>query len=137
MSNRPIRPEHEITPAMAKEQLDNQPRTYLILDCRLPEELETARVCDEPQLLHIPLHELEDRLDELEEALEDRGLDKTAPFAVLCHHGVRSLKATLTLHGHGFSGARSVCGGIEDWACQTDPSVPRYTRKGSRCKRVE
>lgn len=124
------RPEHEISPAQAQAACEQAPEQFFILDCRLAEELETACI---GKPLHIPLHELEDRLDEIEDALEDRALAKDAPFAVLCHHGVRSLKATLMLHQLGFPGARSICGGIEAWSTDVDPSVPRYTRTGSRC----
>ena len=85
----------------------------------------------------IPLHELEQSLDDVEDALEDRGLPKDAPFAVLCHHGQRSLRAALLLQHAGFTGARSVFGGIELWASEVDTTIPRYVRDGSRCTIVE
>lgn len=125
-------PDREVSPGQAAASLRADPR-YLVLDCRLREEFEVARV--EGSLL-IPLHELEQRLDEVEEALEDRDAEKDAPFAVLCHHGVRSLRAALLLQQHGFSGARSVRGGIEMWSREVDPSIPEYTRSGSRVTRL-
>ena len=127
-------PAREITTADAADALRANPAGYFILDCRLPEEFETARLDNS---ILIPLHQLEDRLDELEEVLEDRGLPKDTPFAVLCHHGVRSLDATLILHHHGYAGARSILGGIDHWATETDPAIPRYTRRGSRCTIVQ
>lgn len=127
------RPEHEITPQAAADALGADRAGTLILDCRLPEEFEVARI---DGALLIPFHQLEDRLDELEDALEDRALPKNAPFSVLCHHGHRSLRAALLLQGLGFTGARSVFGGIELWATDVDTSIPRYTRTGSRCKVV-
>lgn len=123
-------PAREITPTDTAAALRADPARYFILDCRLPEEFETAKLDNS---LLIPLHELEDRIDDLEDELEDRGLPKDTPFAVLCHHGVRSLDATLILHHLGFAGARSIFGGIELWAIEADTSVPRYTRRGSRC----
>ncbi|HZW09024.1 MAG TPA: rhodanese-like domain-containing protein [Phycisphaerales bacterium] len=124
-----LRPEHEVSPGQAAAML-REPAGYLVLDCRLPEEFEAARV---EGSVPIPLHELESRLDEVEEALGERGGDKAAPFAVLCHHGHRSLRAALLLQQHGFTGARSVYGGIELWACAVDGSIPRYERQGSKC----
>ena len=128
-----LNPDREVTPAQAAASL-RADRAYLLLDCRLREEFDAARV--EGAVL-IPLHELEHRLDEVEEALEDRGADKTAPFAVLCHHGVRSLRAALLLYQHGFTGARSVFGGIEHWSREVDPSIPEYTRSESKVTVVD
>lgn len=124
------RPEHEISPHAAAERLGRGGSRYLVLDCRLPTEHETARV--EPSLL-IPMHEIEQRLDELEEALEERGLEREDEFAVLCHHGQRSLRVALMLQQLGFPGARSVHGGIERWSSEVDASIPRYVRDGARC----
>ncbi len=126
-------PDREIHPADAAAALAADPAGYLIVDCRLPEEFEVARV--EGAVL-LPLDELQDRLDEVEDALEARGLARDAAFAVLCHHGVRSLKATLLLQQHGFAGARSVFGGIELWAQSVDHGIPRYTRAGSQVRRL-
>lgn len=123
------RPEYEISPRFAAAQLAAG-TPYLVLDCRLPSEAEVAKV--ESSVL-VPLHELEHALDDVEDALEERGLGKDAPFAVLCHHGQRSLRATLLLQHAGFTGARSVFGGIELWATTTDSTIPRYRRDGTIC----
>lgn len=126
------RPEHEVSPHFAAARAAGD-STYLILDCRLQSEADTAKI--EGSVL-VPLHQLEDSLDDIEDALDDRGLPKDAPFAVLCHHGHRSLRAALLLQAAGFPGARSVFGGIELWAREVDPSIPRYVRDGSRCEIV-
>lgn len=127
------RPEYEVSPHFAAAQHAGE-RPYLILDCRLPSEAEAATIAGS---VLIPLHELEQSLDDVEDALEDRGLPKDAPFAVLCHHGQRSLRAALLLQHAGFTGARSVFGGIELWASEVDTTIPRYVRDGSRCTIVE
>jgi rhodanese-related sulfurtransferase len=67
--------------------------------------------------LHIPLHDLEKRYEELPR-------DKK-PLIVYCHHGVRSLYATQFLKYHGYD-ALSLEGGIDLWSQAIDPSVPRY-----------
>jgi adenylyltransferase/sulfurtransferase len=86
-----------------------------VLDVRLPEELELASL--RADFVNIPLHLLPHRLDEL-----DRGRE----YAVLCHHGVRSMQAVHFLRAQGFNGARNLAGGIDRWSAAIDPSVPRY-----------
>lgn len=43
-----------------------------------------------------------------------------------CHHGMRSLDAAVWLRQQGVDSARSMAGGIERWAEEIDPNVPRY-----------
>ncbi len=83
------------------------------LDVRRDDERELSSLGG----IHIPLHELEARFDELPQ-------DKL-PLIVYCHHGVRSLHATQFLKYHGFD-ALSLRGGIDLWSQEIDPSVPRY-----------
>lgn len=123
----PIREGLEVSPQDAKPLAASG---AIVLDVRLREELEVAGV---GEVLHIPLHELAERLDELEDELEDAAGGAATPVLVLCHHGVRSLKATLLLHEAGFASARSIAGGIERWSSEVDASVPRYVRDGARC----
>jgi adenylyltransferase/sulfurtransferase len=89
-------------------------RDFTILDVRNPQEYEIAHI--EGAKL-IPLHELRDRVNEL---------DTAVPLAVLCHHGPRSIQAVRFLRQIGFARARNLAGGIERWSTQIDPSVPRY-----------
>ena len=45
----------------------------------------------------------------------------------MCHHGVRSASAAAWLEQHGeFPVLSNLRGGIEAWAREVDPSVPRY-----------
>ena len=87
----------------------------VILDVRNPDEVRFASI---PGSLHVPLHELPARLDEVRD-LADR------PLVVLCHHGVRSYQAAAFLDSVGIPAA-SLRGGIEGWAIQVDPRMPRY-----------
>lgn len=105
----------EITPRDARDTLRAEPSPVL-LDVRLPEEFDTARV--EGAVL-IPVQELASRLDEIEHA-------KDRPIITMCHHGRRSLRAASILRNAGFSDVRSMAGGIDLWAIDIDPSVPRY-----------
>ena len=65
-------------------------------------------------------------MGQIPERLEELDIAPEADFAVMCHGGVRSLKVTRWLHQQGYTGARSVAGGIDLWAVTADPSVPRY-----------
>jgi len=51
---------------------------------------------------------------------------KETPIVTMCHHGMRSLDAAAYLRGHGFVNAKSMTGGIDAWALQIDPAIPRY-----------
>ncbi|HEV7514986.1 MAG TPA: molybdopterin-synthase adenylyltransferase MoeB [Thermoanaerobaculia bacterium] len=92
----------------------DQGRDFALLDVRNPQEYEIARI--EGSTL-IPLHELRDRINEL---------DTAADLVVFCHNGPRSMQAVRFLRQMGFARARNLAGGIERWSRQIDPSVPRY-----------
>jgi rhodanese-related sulfurtransferase len=49
-----------------------------------------------------------------------------AEIICYCHTGQRSLMAAQWLRRAGVAGARSLAGGIEQWAVEIDPTVPRY-----------
>lgn len=89
---------------------------FVLLDVRTEEEL--AIVCL-PDCIHIPLNELESRIDELR-SHEEREI------VVLCHHGGRSAFAQQMLIGRGYSNVTNLVGGINRYAVEVDPSVRRY-----------
>jgi rhodanese-related sulfurtransferase len=101
----------EITPEELAEKLRGSPPPHL-LDVREPEEFALTQL-EGAQL--IPLGELAARLGEL----------PPGELVVYCHHGVRSLQAVGLLRAHDRS-AVSLRGGIDAWARQIDPSLPRY-----------
>jgi rhodanese-related sulfurtransferase len=98
----------------------------IIVDVRTPEELAVSHV---PGTVNIPLSELDRRTDEIEPGPGQL-------VTVLCHHGVRSLKASLMLRELGFPGALSIAGGIEAWSLIADPAIPRYERDANGCRVV-
>ncbi|WP_028008786.1 rhodanese-like domain-containing protein [Solimonas flava] len=95
-----------------KAQLAAQAVT--LIDVRSADELALAAIAG---ARHMPMHELPQRLGEL---------DPAAPIAVLCHHGVRSEMAGRFLEKNGFADVASVAGGIDAWSTDVDPGVPRY-----------
>ncbi|HEV2969118.1 MAG TPA: rhodanese-like domain-containing protein [Pirellulales bacterium] len=89
---------------------------FLLLDCREPDEFAIAKI-EGAQLL--PMSELAARVDELAPYRDRR-------IVVHCHHGGRSLRVANWLRGQGFDQAQSMAGGIDAWATEIDPTVPRY-----------
>ena len=89
---------------------------FLLLDVRTHEELEIAKI---EGCVHIPLHELEERVRELK-AWKDKEV------VCLCHHGTRSAMAQRFLESEGYPGARNLAGGIHAWASEVDPSIAQY-----------
>jgi len=51
---------------------------------------------------------------------------KDTPIVTYCHHGIRSIDAASFLKNQGFTNVKSLRGGIDAWAIETDPSLPRY-----------
>lgn len=102
----------EIVPSRVLEW-KNQGKPYQLLDVRRDDERALASLGG----LHIPLHELEARFEEIPR--------EKIPLIVYCHHGVRSLYATQFLKFHGHD-ALSLRGGIDEWSDTIDPSIPRY-----------
>ncbi len=87
-----------------------------LLDCREPEEYEIVKL--EPATL-LPMSELMVRVGELDP-------QKDREIIVHCHHGGRSLRVAMWLRQRGFERVSSLAGGIDAWAEQIDPSLPRY-----------
>ncbi len=65
-------------------------------------------------------------------ALENEGraelemLDKATPIVFYCHHGVRSQAAAEHYLKQGFTRVYNLRGGIDAWASELDPKMPRY-----------
>lgn len=102
----------EIDNLKIKKWIDEK-KPFHLLDVRRDEEIEVSSIGG----IHIPLHNLEARYQELPH-------DKL-PLIVYCHHGVRSLYAVQFLKFHGYD-ALSLRGGIDAWSLEIDPNVPRY-----------
>ena len=89
---------------------------FLLLDCREQDEWDQVHISGARL---IPMGQLAARVAELEPY---RGAD----IAVHCHHGGRSLRVANWLRAQGFHRAQSMAGGIDRWAVEIDPTLPRY-----------
>lgn len=88
---------------------------FLLLDCREQDEHDLVRI-EGAQLL--PMSEISQRVGEL-------APHKDRPIVVFCHHGGRSLRVASWLRSQGYQ-AQNMEGGIDAWAAEIDPSLPRY-----------
>lgn len=102
----------EISVQELKAKLDRKEKLVL-LDVREPREYAKAKIAGSTL---IPLGFLEARLGEL---------DKGAKLVVHCKVGGRSARAVEILRAKGYD-AVNLSGGIDAWAAEIDPSVPRY-----------
>ncbi len=103
----------EISARELKTRLDRGDAPALI-DVREPHEFRIARI---PGAQLIPLGALAGRVGELDGGRE---------IVLHCHHGQRSMRALELLRSAGFARLRNLKGGIDAWAREVDPSVPRY-----------
>ena len=94
----------------------------VLLDVREDHERDHARigVPGEVPDLHIPLGQIQARVDEIEAAA--RGKD----LVVYCHHGMRSMVAATWLSRRGIQSIANLDGGIDAWSIRVDPGVRRY-----------
>jgi rhodanese-related sulfurtransferase len=107
--------DYEIAPVELRALLEAK-SDIVVLDVREPWEFETARIENSK---HIPMGDIPARFKQ--------ELDPEKHIVVICHHGVRSMNATVWLRRQqGFEKVQSLRGGIDRWARQIDPKVPLY-----------
>ncbi|HTJ16337.1 MAG TPA: rhodanese-like domain-containing protein [Steroidobacteraceae bacterium] len=102
----------EITPSEFVERR-SRGESLTLLDVREEWELGVASV---PDVVHIPMGEVADRLGEL---------DRNREVVVLCRSGRRSLQVANFLQQNGFQ-AVNLAGGILAWSRELDATIPTY-----------
>ena len=85
-----------------------------IIDVREEWEWEQVRI---EGAQHIPLGDV---------TAAAASLDRHAEVVLVCHHGMRSLAAARYLAQCGFERVWNLTGGIDRYAAEVDPSLPRY-----------
>ena len=110
-----LREQLETTPRATRRLLDDPEANPLLIDVRTADEHRRASI---KGAVLIPLHELERRVDEVQDELE---ANPQRPVIVHCHHGMRSLRAASFLQAKGIGQARSMAGGIDLWSIDIDP----------------
>lgn len=110
MSNLP-----QISPEEAKIKSGNG--KFLIIDVREDNEVAFSSLGKiSVPFLHIKMSQITQRLKEI---------PKEKELGILCHSGSRSARVTTFLRQQGFN-AFNIQGGIDNWARNVDPSIPRY-----------
>jgi rhodanese-related sulfurtransferase len=104
----------QISPSELKNRLAASEPKPLLLDVREPQEYAYCRI---EGSLHIPMNEVPARIGEL---------DPDREVVVICHHGVRSANVAAYLIRQDFRNVINLSGGIDAWAVQVDPTMPRY-----------
>jgi adenylyltransferase/sulfurtransferase len=87
---------------------------FVLVDVREPHEF---AICAFPESVKIPLGTLPQNVNRLSTADE---------IVVHCKMGGRSAKAVQFLQDAGFRKVRNLAGGIDRWAQEIEPSMPRY-----------
>ena len=103
----------QLTPQQVQDGFQKQ-SAPLLLDVREEDEV---RLCALAGSLHTPMNLIPLRHNELPDDI---------PIIVYCHHGIRSLNVARYLAHVGFENVANLQGGIDAWARQIDPSLPRY-----------
>jgi len=101
---------------IAPQEVDQMRKSgvdLVLIDVREQWEYDTARI--EGSTL-IPMRQVPQRAGEIPVG---------KPVVVHCHHGGRSLQVVRWLRQNGVE-ARNLTGGIDRWALEIDPNVPRY-----------
>ncbi len=104
----------EISAADLKYLRDNG-ENVLVVDVREHDELARAKL---PDVLHIRMAEIPDRLSEL--------YPKDQDIVVMCHLGSRSGWVAAFLRENGFTNVANLAGGIDAWSREVDSRVPVY-----------
>jgi rhodanese-related sulfurtransferase len=86
-----------------------------LLDVR--ENWETALAPVPTDIVHIPMGELPNRLNEL---------DPQREIVVICRSGGRSLQVAQFLSAQGFASVSNLAGGILAWSRDLDSRIPQY-----------
>ncbi len=103
----------EIDALTLKDWMDAK-KKFVLVDVREPQEFEIAAI---PGAKLIPLGQLAGRVSELDTADE---------IVLQCHHGSRSARAQAALAKFGFKKTYNLAGGIDAWATDVEPGMPRY-----------
>ena len=105
----------QITPNELAAWLQDPARPApVLLDVREPNEFQ---YCAIPGSMHMPMATVPSRSEEL---------DPDAEIVAICHHGGRSMQVVMFLESRGFSHMINLAGGVDQWALQVDPAMPRY-----------
>lgn len=104
----------QLNAIQVKQLIDAADPAPLLLDVREPNEF---AYCHIEGALHIPMGQIVSRLDDI---------DAEREIVVICHHGMRSFQVAQFLESQGYGRIINLSGGIDAWARDVDPAMPKY-----------
>ena len=102
----------QVDPTQVRAWLDAG-KDFSLIDVRTPDEWQIARI-EGAELL------------DYQDSGKYMSLPKDRTIVFACKTGSKSLDVAAYFKGHGFTNVHSMRGGIEAWAAEVDPAVPRY-----------
>jgi adenylyltransferase/sulfurtransferase len=108
-----VEEEYEITVRDLKRLLDSGVQVNLI-DVREPHEYDFCHIADSRL---VPVRQIPDHVNEF---------NLNEEYVFYCHVGERSGWAVNFLRQLGFKKVRNLLGGVDAWAIEIDPTMPRY-----------
>lgn len=121
-----FKPDWEFSPHEFAAMWSGKRDGIVLIDCRTKPEFDISHLDGS---MHIPL-------DELEAWASSIAIEDSDTVAVICHHGIRSLKGAAILRAAGVRQARSIAGGIDLWSRAVDANVPRYDKGNGKVWKV-
>jgi len=106
----------EISVSDAATLIDQAEQSFLLVDCREPNEYEIVNI-EGSDLAPLSNFEME---------IETLFIDEEDHALIYCHHGARSLQAVEFLRSKGYKNTFSIKGGIDAWSVEIDNDLPRY-----------
>lgn len=103
----------QIKPTELKKLLQES-KGLVLIDVREPSEF---NYCHIQGSLNIPVGQIASRLMDIE-------LDQD--LVTICHHGMRSHAVGEFLEAKGFTKVINLLGGVDAWAREVEPAMPRY-----------
>jgi len=106
----------EISVQESANLIDHEEGTFLLIDCREPEEYDICNI-EGSDLAPLSNFEME---------IETLFVEQDEPALIYCHKGGRSLQAVELLRSLGYTNTFSMKGGIDEWAKEIDHELERY-----------
>ena len=103
----------QISPRELADRLKQEPSIKL-LDIRTREEWDAVHIAGAVRMSQETMQEILGKWP------------RETLLVIYDHTGARSLDAAAYLQGHGFANVRCLRGGIDAWAQEIDPKLPRY-----------
>jgi adenylyltransferase/sulfurtransferase len=105
----------DVTPREVKAMQDRGEK-FRLIDVRELDEWNTVKI-EGAELL--PLSEFQQRAGTILD-------DQDEKIVLYCHHGMRSARAQGYLKSQGYADVLNLTGGIDAWAREIEPGMPRY-----------